>query len=99
MKTPKYETYEVDDALIFVGKNNIQNDYITHKLALKNDYFMHVKDMPGSHIIIRKDGELTEKVIRTAANLAAYYSKGKLSSSVPVDYTLVKYVKKFLVLN
>lgn len=93
-KIPKYETYEVDDALIFVGKNNIQNDYITHKLARKNDYFMHVKDMPGSHIIIRKEGELTENIIRTAANLAAYYSKGKLSSSVPVDYTLVKYVKK-----
>ena len=93
-KKPKYETYTVDDAIIYVGKNNLQNEYITHKLAHKNDYFMHVKDMPGSHVIIRKEGKLTEKEIRTAANIAAYYSKGKISSSVPVDYTHVKYVKK-----
>lgn len=93
-KKPQYETYVIDDAQIFVGKNNLQNEYITHKLAHRNDYFMHVKDMPGSHVIIRPQQDLTEEVIRTAASLAAYYSKGKLSSSVPVDYTLVKNVKK-----
>ncbi|HEY8364271.1 MAG TPA: NFACT RNA binding domain-containing protein [Haloplasmataceae bacterium] len=91
---PQYETYYIEGATIYVGKNNLQNEYITHKLASKNDYFMHVKDMPGAHVIIKVDKELTENIIRTAANLAAYYSKGKYSSSVPVDYTLVKYVKK-----
>lgn len=93
-KTPKYDTYKIDESYIFVGKNNLQNEYITHKLARKDDYFLHVKDMTGSHVIVRHEGKLTEKILRIAANLAAYYSKGKLSSSVPVDYTLVKNVKK-----
>ncbi len=91
---PQYEAYEIDGAIIYVGKNNLQNEYITHKLAHKTDYFMHVKDMPGAHVIIRYHEELTETIIRTAAQLAAYYSKGRLSSSVPVDYTLVKNIRK-----
>lgn len=93
-KKPLYETFIVDDIEILVGKNNLQNDYLTHKLASKNDTWMHAKDMPGSHVIIRSDNELSENVLRTAAQLAAYYSKGKLSSSVPIDYTKIKYVKK-----
>ncbi len=93
-KKPLYETFIVDDTEILVGKNNLQNDYLTHKLASKNDTWLHAKDMPGSHVIIRSDNELSENVLRTAAQLAAYYSKGKLSSSVPIDYTKIKYVKK-----
>ncbi len=93
-KKPQYEHYVIDNTDIYVGKNNLQNEYITHKLANKNDYFMHVKDMPGSHVIIKNEGKLTENIIRGAAKLAAYYSKGRMSSSVPVDYTLVKHVKK-----
>lgn len=89
-----YETYQVEDASIFVGKNNLQNDYLTFKHANKEDTWMHAKDMPGSHVIIRCDGTLSEEVIRTGAMLASFYSKGRQSSSVPIDYTLVKNVKK-----
>ncbi|XMB66845.1 NFACT RNA binding domain-containing protein [Mycoplasmatota bacterium zrk1] len=78
---------------ILVGKNNKQNEYLTHKYAKKNDIWMHTKDIPGSHVIIRDDNP-DEDTIRTAANLAAYYSKAKDSSSVPIDYTFIKYIKK-----
>lgn len=79
---------------IFVGKNNYQNDYLTLKFAEKHDTWMHAKDIPGSHVIIKKFGEIPEKTLMEAANLAAYYSKGKDSSKVPIDYTEVKNVKK-----
>jgi predicted ribosome quality control (RQC) complex YloA/Tae2 family protein len=92
---PKYDTY-IDDLGIsyLVGKNNIQNDYITHKVASRLNYFFHVKNAPGSHVVVRFEGALTEQITRTAANLAALHSSMKLSSSVPVDYTLVKHLKK-----
>lgn len=80
---------------IYVGKNNIQNDYLTLKFANKDDIWLHVKDIPGSHVIIRrKDGTIPYNTIFEAANIAAFYSKGKLSSNVPVDYTERKNVKK-----
>lgn len=91
---PQYESYLVDDIYILVGKNNLQNDYLTFKVANRFDMWMHVKDMPGSHVIIKSQNELSEKIIRTASQLAAYYSKGRQSSSVPIDYTRVKNVKK-----
>lgn len=91
---PQYETYYVDGAVIYVGKNNLQNDYLTFQLAQKDDLWLHAKDMPGSHVIIRTDGEITENILRTGAQLASYYSKGRYSSSVAVDYTIVKNVKK-----
>lgn len=78
---------------IYVGRNNVQNDYLTFSLARYNDYFFHVKDFPGAHVIV-KGQTLDEPTIRLAANLAAYYSKARYSSSVPVDYTLVKNIKK-----
>ena len=76
-----------------VGKNNIQNEYITHTLAKPNDLWFHVKDSPGSHVVI-KNPNFTEEEIRTAAILAAYYSPYQTSSSVAVDYTLIRHVKK-----
>ncbi|MDD4123944.1 MAG: NFACT RNA binding domain-containing protein, partial [Bacilli bacterium] len=76
-----------------VGKNNLQNDYLTFTLAKYNDTFFHVKDFPGAHVIVHSD-KLNEATIRMAANLAAYFSKARYSSSVPVDYTLVKNIKK-----
>ena len=82
------------DTPIYVGKNNLQNEYLTHQFARPNDLWMHVKDGPGSHVIIHKDGEYTEEEIRTAAILAAYFSKYQDSSSVAVDYTKVRNVKK-----
>ncbi|MDE5977831.1 MAG: NFACT family protein, partial [Turicibacter sp.] len=86
---PAIEKYvSPDDIEIFVGKNNLQNDYLTHKFARRHEWWFHAKDMPGSHVVVRSEAdELSEATIRSAAQLAAYFSKGRLSSSVPIDYT------------
>ncbi|QIB26267.1 Rqc2 family fibronectin-binding protein [Caloranaerobacter azorensis] len=90
-----YHFISSDGYDIYVGKNNKQNDYLTLKFAEKNDIWLHTKDIPGSHVIIKSNGKnVPEKTILEAALLAAYYSKGKMSSNVPVDYTERKYVKK-----
>lgn len=83
----------VDGADIYVGKNNLQNQYITHKLSRKEDLWFHVKDYHGSHVLL-KCQEPTEHLIRLCAMLAAWFSKGRDSSSVPVDYTTVSNLKK-----
>ncbi|WAM32352.1 Rqc2 family fibronectin-binding protein [Caldicellulosiruptor naganoensis] len=80
---------------IYVGRNNIQNDYLTLKFASNNDIWLHTQKIPGSHVIIRTNNkEIPEKTLIEAACLAAYFSKAKHSSKVPVDYTYIKYVKK-----
>lgn len=79
---------------IYVGKNNIENDYLTLKFADKRDLWFHTKNIPGSHVILKTLGDFTEKTLNEAANLAAFYSKGRDSSKVPVDYTEVKNVHK-----
>lgn len=80
---------------IYVGKNNVQNDYLTLKFASSQDMWLHTKEIPGSHVIIKSGGrEIDDRTLEEAANLAAYYSKGKMSSKVPVDYTQKKNVKK-----
>ena len=80
---------------IFVGKNNVQNDFLTLKLSSSNDTWLHTKNTPGSHVIIKNSGaQIPTATLDEAANLAAYYSKGKSSSNVPVDYTPRKNVKK-----
>ena len=85
-----YEGYK-----ILVGKNNRQNDYLTTELAAKNDLWFHVKNIPGSHVIVMcRGGEVSEETIMKAAALAAANSKAADSSQVPVDYTPVKFVKK-----
>ncbi|MNO61229.1 hypothetical protein D3C76_518710 [compost metagenome] len=78
---------------IYVGKNNLQNDYVTNKLGNPNDTWLHTKDIPGSHVLVRSSafGDIT---LNEAAQLAAYFSQAKESSSVPVDCTLVRYVRK-----
>ncbi|MBU1144826.1 MAG: NFACT family protein [Firmicutes bacterium] len=92
---PNYDTYiDIASTTILVGKNNLQNEYLTHKIAKNNEWWFHTKEAHGAHVIVRSSEDLTETTIRSAANLAAYYSKSRFSSSVPVDYTLVKYVKK-----
>ncbi len=81
--------------LIMVGKNNRENDTLTLKTASKEDIWLHTKDIPGSHVIIFTDGkEVPEETLIFAARLAARHSKAKDGSRVPVDSTLVKYVKK-----
>jgi len=88
------ETYLTKDNIkIYVGKNNLQNDYLTFKMASRNDMWFHVKDMPGSHIVVHSE-DLDEYTIRLASKMAAYFSKGKQSSSVPVNYTQIRTLKK-----
>ncbi len=94
-KKPNYESYTDELGInILVGKNNIQNNYLTHKFAKKDYWWFHVKQQTGSHVIVCSQDELTEPTIRMAANLAALNSKSKASSSVAVDYTRVRYIKK-----
>ncbi|WP_215191178.1 NFACT RNA binding domain-containing protein [Exiguobacterium sp. s7] len=77
----------------FVGKNNTQNDHLTFKFARRDEIWLHVKDIPGSHVIIRSS-EPDETTLLEAATVAAYFSKARDSSGVPVDYTKARYVKK-----
>lgn len=80
---------------ILVGKNNKQNDILTFKIANANDLWFHTKDIPGSHVIMRlANNTPTNEDIEYAARLAAYYSKARASSKVPVDYTVRRQVKK-----
>lgn len=91
---PVLDTYVSSDGIeIFVGKNNKQNDYLTNKLARRDEIWLHTKDIPGSHVLIR-DVEPSEQTLHEAAILAAYFSKAKSSSSVPVDFTKIRHVKK-----
>ena len=86
--------YRSSDGIdIHVGKNAAQNDRLTTG-AKPNETWLHAKDMPGSHVIIRKEGDIPDRTLLEAAMLAAWYSKGQRSSSVPIDYTLKRYVKK-----
>lgn len=90
-----YMRLKIDEYDVFIGKNNKQNDYLTTKVANDNDYWFHTKDIHGSHLILKSNGEMPKlSTITQCAKLAAYYSKAKFSSHVPVDYALVKYVKK-----
>ena len=99
-KPPKFKAaprvYETSDGFtVLVGRNNKENDALTLDIASKGDYWLHTKDIPGSHVILRTEGrEITETAIYEAAALAALYSKAKASENVPVDYVPVRYVKK-----
>lgn len=81
---------------IYVGKNNYQNDALTMKFAKPNDLWLHIKDGPGSHVIIKsQEGKpIAENIIYEGAMLAAYHSSGKMSSHVAIDYTYKRHVKK-----
>ncbi|MFB7140073.1 NFACT family protein [Gottfriedia sp. NPDC056225] len=78
---------------LLVGKNNKQNEYLTNKLASRDELWFHTKDIPGSHVVIRAK-DPSENAIKEAAIIAAYFSKARQSSSVPVDYTEIRHVKK-----
>ncbi|MGM9683043.1 MAG: NFACT family protein [Eubacteriales bacterium] len=83
-----------DGMKILCGKNNVQNEYITHRLAAKGDYWFHAKNVPGSHVLLVTDGkEPTDMDFTLAASVAALYSKAE-GNNVAVDYTLAKNVKK-----
>lgn len=92
---PPLEFVSSDGFKILVGRNNVQNDILTLKTAMNYDMWLHIQKYAGSHTIIIADKkEITETAIYEAACIAAYHSKGKDSSSVAIDYTLVKNVKK-----
>ncbi|MBQ1329445.1 MAG: NFACT family protein [Mogibacterium sp.] len=88
-----------DGTPVLVGRNNIENDWLTMKFASKTDVWMHTKDIPGSHVIVRLDdgrnvNDLPAELIYEAASIAAYHSKAGSGDNVPVDYVPVRYVKK-----
>lgn len=84
-----------DGTLILVGRNNVQNDALTLKTAKGSDIWLHTKDIPGAHVIVRLGGNgIADETLHQAAVLAATYSKAAASSRVPVDYTLARYVHK-----
>ena len=87
--------YKIENYTFLVGKNNKQNDYLSTKLLKSHDLWFHTKDIHGSHgILLTGNSTPSINVIIRCAEIVAYYSKARLSSNVPVDYTLGKYVKK-----
>jgi len=90
-------SFETSDGFeVIVGRNNKENDHVTHHLAKAEDLWFHASRMPGSHVVLRRKDKSTpsRKAIEEAASIAAYFSKGRTSSSVPVIYTPKKYVHK-----
>ncbi|MGN1399492.1 MAG: NFACT family protein [Erysipelotrichaceae bacterium] len=90
---PSYTRIDYQGCTILIGKNNLQNDYITFKKANRFDYWFHVKDASGAHVII-SSSEPSEDQIRLCAALAGYFSSYRNSQSIAVDYTMVKNLKK-----
>ena len=88
---PRKVTY--NGYTILIGRNNRQNDELVRNSS-PNDIWLHTREIPGAHVIIKAQGEVSRDVLEFAASLAAGYSRAKDSSNVPVDYTLVRYVKK-----
>lgn len=82
-----------EGAAMFVGKNNTQNEYLTNRLAGPTDTWLHTKDIPGSHVVIR-GADFGNVTLEEAAMLAAHYSQARDSSSIPVDYTSIRHVRK-----
>ena len=92
---PPIKFISSDGFEIRVGRNNKQNDKLTCKESEKLDIWLHTQGITGSHTVISCHGENPpDKTIEEAAIIAAYHSKGRSSSQVPVDYTLIKFVKK-----
>lgn len=83
-----------DGHTLWVGRNNRQNERLTMRTARPHDLWFHAKDIPGSHVILRADGPLSDQALHEAALLAAYYSKARDSANVPVDYVERKHVRK-----
>lgn len=93
-KTSKPHHFVSSDGIdIYVGKNNLQNDYLSLKFANKNHLWLHAKDIPGSHVIVCAF-DVPDSTLEEAAIIAGYYSKGKDSAKLPIDYTKVKELKK-----
>ena len=86
-----------DGWTVLAGRNNKENDILSHKMAAQNDMWFHAHGYPGSHVILRREGrkeEPSKQSLEEAASVAAFWSKGKSAKKVPVVYTLAKYVSK-----
>lgn len=95
VKSMPYHYVSSDGYDMYVGKNNFQNDELTFKFAVGNDWWFHAKEVPGSHVVVKTNGdELPDQTFEEAARLAAYYSKGRDNAKVEIDYLEKKNVKK-----
>ncbi|ACA59808.1 Rqc2 family fibronectin-binding protein [Candidatus Desulforudis audaxviator] len=89
------ELQTADGAVVYVGRNNRQNDLVTFKIGRPDDIWLHTKNIPGAHVIIRTGGRpVSDRTLLEAASWAAYFSKARQGKKVPVDYTLRKHVQK-----
>ena len=94
-KSKPFHYISSDGFHMYVGKNNFQNDELTFQFSSGSDWWFHAKGMPGSHVIVKTDGkELPDATFEEAGKLAGYYSKGKNSEKVEIDYLQRKHVKK-----
>jgi len=91
-----FRVFDINGFKVYVGKNNVQNDYLTLKFASKKDYWFHTQTVHGSHVILKnsEDKEIDSETLYECAKLACKYSKAANSSNTPVDYCPVKFVKK-----
>ena len=95
IKSKPFHYLSSDGYDIYVGKNNYQNDELTFKFATGNDWWFHAKGMPGSHVIVKSKGEeMPDRVFEEAGMLAGFYSKGRDSDKIEIDYLQKKNVKK-----
>lgn len=84
----------IDEGEIFIGRNNQQNEYLTHRFAKPTDIWFHTQNIQGSHLILRLNVEPDDIILSKVAQYAAYFSKARETSKVPVDYTYIKNIKK-----
>lgn len=95
IKSRPFHYLSSDGYHMYVGKNNFQNDELTFKFAAGNDWWFHAKGMPGSHVVVKTNGdELPDRTFEEAGQLAAYYSNGRGTDKVEIDYIEKKHVKK-----
>lgn len=84
----------INEGEMFIGRNNQQNEYLTHRFAKPTDIWFHTQDIQGSHLILRLNVEPDDMILSKVAQYAAYFSKARETSKVPVDYTYIKNIKK-----
>ena len=89
-----YIHLEIPEGDLYIGRNNQQNEYLTHRFAKPNDLWFHTQDIQGSHLILRTNNDVDDMLISQVAKYAAYFSKARHTSKVPVDYTYIKNIKK-----
>ncbi len=95
IKSKPFHYISSDGYHIYVGKNNFQNEELTFKFAAGNDWWFHAKGIPGSHVVVKTNGdELPDRTFEEAGQLAAYYSRGRDNEKVEIDYLERKNVKK-----